>query len=259
MEQLGKQHKNPNYLGMSRVSINEFHSGLFWDKHRKVWHENFDCNIRSSISMKQHSRDCITFWRKGGQKSSLKHMDVNIQKFFIMFWMEEFQEMVHFIITNWFNWSGVWIWNWFRVKFNWELWRVNLNITIINGIIIKSTQDSWNNRTGFGGRGPGFEVICWRLAVPIYWWFIWFFTIKGVELICLSSKNWWEELRDTDDACISLVSNISTWSANTILSHVESCNNCLDRCCIIVDGIWRNKMMIAMTWSGQCSWLSNSF
>ena len=44
--------------------------------------------------------------------------------------------MVHLIIFNWFNWSGVWIWNWFRIKFNWKLWRVNLNITIIIGMTI---------------------------------------------------------------------------------------------------------------------------
>ena len=37
--------------------------------------------------------------------------------------------MVHFIIINLFDQSGVWICNIFRVKFNWKLLRVNLSIT----------------------------------------------------------------------------------------------------------------------------------
>ena len=70
--------------------------------------------------MKQHSRDCIKFWRMGCQLSSLNHMDVNIQKIIIMFWEEKFQEMAHFIIIYWFNRSCVFIWDIFRVKFNWK-------------------------------------------------------------------------------------------------------------------------------------------
>ena len=81
-------YNNTNSLGMSRVSISQFHSGLGWDKHIKVWHAICDCNIRSSIFMKQHSRDCIEFWRRGKHQSSLKHLEVNIQKIFIMFWIE---------------------------------------------------------------------------------------------------------------------------------------------------------------------------
>ena len=45
--------------------------------------------------------------------------------------------MVHFIIIDLFDRSGVWIWYRFRVIFNWKLLRVNLNITIINGMMIK--------------------------------------------------------------------------------------------------------------------------
>ena len=75
---------NPNSLGMSRVSISQFHSGLGWDKHRKVWHAIFHCNICYSVFMKQHSRYCIQFWRRGDQQSRSKHLEVNIQKIFIM-------------------------------------------------------------------------------------------------------------------------------------------------------------------------------
>ena len=85
----------------------------------------------------KHSRECIKYWRRGDHHSSLKHMKFNIQKTIIMFWVEEFQEMVHFIIINWFDQSGVGIWNRFRVTLIWKIWRVNLNITIINGMMIK--------------------------------------------------------------------------------------------------------------------------
>ena len=176
---------------MSCVSIIQFHSGFGWDKHRKLLHAIFDCNIRSSVFMKQHSRDCIKSWRRGDHQSNLKHLGVNIRNISIVLWVEDFQEMVYFIIINWFNRIGVWIWNRSRVKLNCKLWRVNFNITIINGMMIKSTCDIWNHRASVGRKGPGFEVSCCRLAVTIYWWFI-FFTMKEVEIINLSFKNWWE-------------------------------------------------------------------
>ena len=176
---------------MFRVSFILFHSGLGWDKHRKEWYAIHDLNICSSIFMKQQSRDYITFWSRGDHQSIMKHMEVNILNIIIMFWVEELQEMVHFIIINWFDCSDVCIRNRFRVIFNWKLWRVNLNITIINGAMIKSPHGSWNHRAGFGRRGPGFEVIFWRLAVPLSWSFICFFTMKGVELIHLYSNTLW--------------------------------------------------------------------
>ena len=71
-------YNNPNSLEMYRVSIIQFHSCLGWDKHRKVWHEICDCNIRSNIFMKHHIRYCINFWRSGERQSSLKHLEVNI-------------------------------------------------------------------------------------------------------------------------------------------------------------------------------------
>ena len=78
---------NPNSLGMSHVSINQFYSVLGWDKYRKLWHAILDWNIRSSIFMKKHSRDCIKFWRRGDHQSILDHLEVNIHKVLIMFWM----------------------------------------------------------------------------------------------------------------------------------------------------------------------------
>ena len=53
-----------------------------------------------------------------------------------------FQELVHFIIINWFYWSGIQIWNivWARLK--WILWRINLYITIIKNMMIRYTHDS---------------------------------------------------------------------------------------------------------------------
>ena len=77
---------NPNYLGMYRVSISQFHSVLVWDKHRNLWHEICYCKIQPSIIMKQHSRDCIKFWSGGDHHSSLKHLEVNIYNITIMLW-----------------------------------------------------------------------------------------------------------------------------------------------------------------------------
>ena len=165
--------------------------------------------------------------------------------------------MVHWIIIIWLNRIGVWIWNLFRVKFNWKIWGVNFNITIINGMMIKSSRDSWNHRAGFGRKGYGFEVSCWMFSSQLSWRLIWFFTITFVEIIRLSYQTWWEGFWATDDAGISPVSNSSTAFSNTLLSRTESCNNCMEKWCIIVDGIWRTEMMIAMIWSGKCCWKSN--
>ena len=144
--------------------------------------------------------------------------------------------MIHFIIINLFYWSGVWILNISRVRFNWKFWRVNLNITIINGMMIKSSHDSWNNRAGFGRGGPIFEVKWWKLAVTLSWYLSWLFTSKGVEWINISSKTWWEEFRAMNDSGISLLSNPSKGFSNTLLSKVERFNNWLESCCIIVNG-----------------------
>ena len=175
---------------MSCVSISQFHNSIGWEQRGKVWHAISDCNICSSLFMKQKNRDHIKFWRRVNHQSSLKNLKVNIQKIIIMLWMEKFQDMVHFIIIHLFDRSGVWIWNWCRFTFNWKPWMVNYNITIINGMMIKCPHDSWNYRTVLGRRGPGFKVIFWRLYVTLSWWLVWLFTMKGIELIHLSSKNW---------------------------------------------------------------------
>ena len=78
---------NPNHLGMYLVSIRNFHSVLGWYKQRKVWHLLCECNIRSTIFMKQHSREYIKFLRRGEHQSSLKHCEVKIQKIFIIFFV----------------------------------------------------------------------------------------------------------------------------------------------------------------------------
>ena len=124
--------------------------------------------------------------------------------------VEEFKEMLHFIIINWFNHSGVQIWNRFRGRFKWIVLRMNLNITIINGTMIKSTHDNRKHRTRFERRCMVFEVNCYKLAIPLSWFISWFITMKGVELFNIYSKTWWEEVRSTDDAGIRIVSNSST-------------------------------------------------
>ena len=83
-------------------------------------------------------------------------------------------------------------------------------------------------------------------------------TMKGVELIHLSSKTLWEEVSSTNDAGRSLMSNHSTAFANTLLSHTDSWNNWLERCSIIFDWRWRTKIMRALTWIGQCIWSFNN-
>ena len=193
MEQLGKWHKIiPITWACPMFPLANFTVALVGTSI-----ENFDIKFVTATSAppylwNKYSRDCIKFWRRGDQQSSLKHLDVNIHKICIILRVEEFQEMVHFIIIYWFNQSDVWILNILRVKLNWNLLRVNLNITIIHVIMIKSPHDSLNNRAVVGRRGPGFEVSFWRLAVSLSWWLIWFFAMTVIEPIHLSSKTWWE-------------------------------------------------------------------
>ena len=80
-----------------------------------------------------------------------------------MFWVEEFQKKFHYIIINGFDRSGVWICNKFRARFKWKLLRVNLSITINNGMVIKYPLDRWNRRTLLGG-----EVLDLKWA-SVYW------------------------------------------------------------------------------------------
>ena len=208
MEQLGKRHKTiPITWEYNVFTLASFTVALVGKNIEKCDMQFLTETFSTTSLMKQQSRDCIQFWMRGNHQSSLKHLEFNTHKIIIILWVESLQDMPHFTIINWFNRSGVWIWNIFRVKFNWKLWRVSLNITIINGMMIKSLRDSWKHRTCFGSRGYVFEVIFWRLAVPLYWWLSWFLTMKGVEFINLSSKTWWEKFRATDDTDISLVSN----------------------------------------------------
>ena len=79
---------NPNSLVMSCVSISQFYSGIGWDKLRKLWHAICDCNILSSLFLKQQSRYCIKRWRGVNHWSILNHLDVKIQDIIIMFWVE---------------------------------------------------------------------------------------------------------------------------------------------------------------------------
>ena len=158
------------------------------------------------------------------------------------------------------NWCGfnTWIWNKLRFIFKWKLWRLNLNITIINVMMIKSPHDIWNQRTFFGRRGPVFEVRWWRLAVKLSWWISWFTTIKGIKLVHISSKTWREEVRAVDNSGIILLSNSSTAFINNLLSNAESFNNCMESFCINFLDRWGTKMMRALNWSGQCSWVSKN-
>ena len=202
---------------MSRVFISQFHIGLGWGKHIKVWHVICDSKMFSSIFMKQHSTYCIKFRGRSNNYSITKNMKVKIQNIIIMLWLKEFQEMIYFIIIHWFYWSGVHIWNIFISILKWILLRVNLNIIITNIMMIKYPYNIRNHRTGFGRRDPWFEGDLWRFAVPLSWRTIWFITMKVIELVHLSSKTWWELVRATDDSGISLVSNYSIELANSLL------------------------------------------
>ena len=74
----------------------------------------------------------------------------------------------------------------------------HFNIIIINGMIIKSPHDSLNYSNGFGRRGFGFELICWRLDVPHSCCISWLIKMKGVELVHISSNTLFEEVRAPD-------------------------------------------------------------
>ena len=162
--------------------------------------------------------------------------------------------MFHIITINFFEQSDVWIWNRFRVRFKCKLWRVNLIVAIINIMMIKYPNDSWKQRPSFGRIDPWFEVIFCRLDVPLSWWLSCLITMKRVELVHLSSKTWWEEVRATDGSYLSLVSNSSTAFANNIMFNEGSWNNWLYCCCINIGGRQRTKIMRALNWNGQCSW-----
>ena len=69
-----------------------------------------------------------------------------------------FQELVHFIIINLFDQSGVRIWNRVRGRLKLIILRLNINITVINDMMIKYPHDSQKYRTGFGRICLGFEV-----------------------------------------------------------------------------------------------------
>ena len=173
--------------------------------------------------------------------------------------MEEFQELVHFIIIYWSDCSGILIWNRVRGIFKSIFWKVNHNITIINDMMIKSPRDIRNHRTGFRRGGPAFEVSFPRLAGPLSWWLSCFIYMKGVELVHIYYNNWWEEDKATNNVGINLVSNSSTSFENILLPNAEIYNNFLESCCIIGGGIQRTEIMKDLRWIFQGSWGSNNF
>ena len=71
--------------------------------------------------IKQHSRDFIYFLIKRNHRSSLKHLEVNIQKIIIVILLEWLQELFHFRIIYCFIRGGVHIWNIFIIIFKYIL------------------------------------------------------------------------------------------------------------------------------------------
>ena len=165
--------------------------------------------------------------------------------------------MVHFIIINGFNQSIIWVWNRLMGIFQEIIWGVNLYIHIINCMIINSHHDIWNHRTGIWIRGKGFKVNWCSLVVPLAWWFIWFVTMKLIELIHISPKNEWGHFIITNYAWVILVSKYSTESTDSILHNMDICNEYMQRSCRIIVGIWITKRVRATTWLSQFIWGSN--
>ena len=142
-----------------------------------------------------------------------------------MFWMEELQEIIHFIVINWFDRSGVWIWNWVIVRINRNIWIWNLNITIIYGIMnnfpliaeitgLSLEGDVLNLNWDAGvwllhSLGGSFGSSQWSVLN----WFIFLQRIGGTKI--------WT----ADDACISFMLNSTTEFKNNFLSHADICNN----------------------------------
>ena len=146
--------------------------------------------------------------------------------------------MVYFIIINSIDWSGIRIWNRLRGILKRIILRLNPNITIINGMVIESSHNIRNHRTGFVRRSTWFEVNFWRLAVTISWWLSCLITMKCVELVHISHKYGWEEVRFMGNVCISLLSNFYTASANMFVENTEICNDWIESCCYIFGRIW---------------------
>ena len=68
-------------------------------------------------------------------------------------------------------------------RFKWILWRVTVNITIINGMMLKYPHGIQNHSSGLGGRDTVSKVKLCRLAIPIYLWLGFFINMKCVELV----------------------------------------------------------------------------
>ena len=69
---------NPNYFGISCVSIRQFCIGFCWDEDLKVLQKIVNPKIYSSVFMKQHIWNCIKPWRSSYQYLSLGNMKVYI-------------------------------------------------------------------------------------------------------------------------------------------------------------------------------------
>ena len=130
---------------------------------------------------------------------------------------------------------------------------MNLKITIINCTMINFTQDIWNHMTGFGRSVQVFEVIWWKLAVPLSWWISCLIDMKGIELVHMYLKTWWEEVRATYDAGISLVYNFPTKFSNCLLYDTGKYNTRIKSLCIIVGERLMTQMIRVLDWSGQGS------
>ena len=143
-------------MGIFCVAINIFHICLGYYEHRKLWHKICDSNISSSIIMKQHSQYCINFLGRRDRYSSLNHLKVDIKYIIILIWVTYFKGVVHFIIINWDNWSGIWIWKRVTVRFRRIIWSANLDNSIINGGVVDYFQSYPKPHNWFLRRGPGF-------------------------------------------------------------------------------------------------------
>ena len=76
--------------------------------------------------------------------------------------------------------------------------------------MIKAHRDRQNHSTGSGRRGTVFELNCCRLTVTRSWWLSCFIIMKGIGLVHISTKAWWEEVIATYGAGVSLVYNYFT-------------------------------------------------
>ena len=175
-----------------------------------------------------------------------------------MMWWECLQMVLLFVTVCWF-----WVnrykpnkWTFFRILhqnkvqniFQWNYNNSWKHMCI--KILCYSTETYFRYCVQRGNPGQNIHVRSTSGIGPI---------TKKQEFVFLCNRKWYRRGHIGLEPIISLVSNHSTVLTNTLLYHAEIFNNCLESCCIIVDGIWSANMVRDPAWIIVCHLCSYHF